>query len=145
MNSKKIAIEILDYMLEHKPRALPPEINGEIARGEIGIMIYLYTYQNTEVFSGTLCKNLDVSSARISRALNRLEQKKLIMRNDAKSDMRLVKVELTAKGKKFVEEEKENALKKIQSIVEFLGEEDTMQLIKIKNRIDEFLKNESKN
>lgn len=57
-----------------------------------------------DLTAGDLARELGLSTSRISRVLNSLEQKKLIVRSFAEEDRRAVRLEITQHGNTVLEE-----------------------------------------
>ena len=72
------------------------------------IMVILSEYD--DVSSREINKTNGMDKATITRALGRLIDKKLISRTKSKTDSRLIKLKLTAKGKQAYRQIEENAL-----------------------------------
>ena len=79
-----------------------------ISTPEFGIMVVLA--ENKDVSSRDISKTTGMDKATITRALDRLTEKKLILRSKSKQDNRLIKISLTALGKRTFTEIEEIAL-----------------------------------
>ena len=79
-----------------------------ISAPEFNIMVILSEYD--DVSSREINKTNGMDKATITRALGRLIDKKLISRTKSKTDSRLIKLKLTAKGKQAYRQIEENAL-----------------------------------
>ena len=79
-----------------------------ITAPEFGIMVILA--EQDDVSSRDINKTTGMDKATITRALNRLIDKQLISRTKNKKDSRLIKLKLTAKGKRVFAQIEENAL-----------------------------------
>ena len=77
------------------------------------------------VVPGELARRMNVSTARIARALNTLEKKNYIRRESEKNDARKVIVLLTHDGEKALEERKAIVGAMIESLLKNLTEEET--------------------
>lgn len=79
-----------------------------ISAPEFDIMVVLSEYD--DVSSRDINKTTGIDKATITRALDRLIDKGLISRTKSKTDSRLIKLKLTAKGKRTFSQIEENAL-----------------------------------
>ena len=81
---------------------------GLIDDGYKGMFVILRILQasETNVVAGELAKIMNVSTARIARALNTLEAKNYIRRERDETDARKVVIRLTETGKQALEERK---------------------------------------
>lgn len=79
-----------------------------ISAPEFGIMVILS--EHDDVSSRDINKTTGMDKATITRALDRLIDKSLISRTKSKKDSRLIKLKLTAKGKRTFVQIEENAL-----------------------------------
>ena len=77
------------------------------------------------------------SSARTAIALRNLEQKGYIEREIDKTDRRKILVSITDEGRKVACEEREEAIGRMNLIVEELGADDSREFIRIAERIVE--------
>ena len=79
-----------------------------ISAPEFNIMVFLS--EHNDVSSRDISKTTGMDKATITRALGRLIDKDLISRTRSKTDSRLIKLKLTAKGKLAFSKIEENAL-----------------------------------
>ncbi|MGN1098895.1 MAG: MarR family winged helix-turn-helix transcriptional regulator [Christensenellales bacterium] len=81
---------------------------GLIDDGYKGMFVILRILQESEtsVVPGELARLMNVSTARIARALNTLERKQFIRREGDKADARKVVIRLTEQGEQALEERK---------------------------------------
>ncbi len=93
---------------------------------------------------GALAELLDVTAARVTAIIHALEHKDLVERVSNGADKRKVTVQITEKGKTFVEGLKTEALHHSEIIMEKIGESDTHEFLRIMNKIIEVEKGEEK-
>ena len=79
-----------------------------ITAPEFGVMVILA--EQDDVSSRDINKTTGMDKATITRALDRLIDKQLISRTKSNKDSRLIKLKLTAKGKRAFTQIEENAL-----------------------------------
>jgi len=113
-------------------------VNDEI-RGEHIVLSYLIEVQNG-ASPGELAAFGSVSTARIASILNNLEKKGFITRKADPKDRRKSIVNITEEGQKRGLEKKTLAINNISTMLEYLGEEDALSLIRIMQRMNDYQK-----
>jgi len=108
------------------------------SKGELMVMGYLAHEKNEEQPS-VLAEQCHVSTARIACILNSLEKKGLITRKAKESDARKIKVCLTKKGIALTKTKDKQIFTDMKEMLEFLGEEDAKNHVRILKRIAEYL------
>ena len=89
--------------------------------------------------AGYLSEKLEVSTARIARILNSLEDKDCIKRCYDPKDKRKTIVEITDVGKKLVDNLQTELVDKISFVIENLGKEKTLEYLRISKEINNIL------
>ena len=102
-------------------------------RGERFLLSYLYAVGACA--QGKLAPMLHVSAARITKMLSALESKALIVREDDPTDKRRVTVRLTEDGAAVVRTVQSQATAHASQLFENLGESDTLEFLRIVNKI----------
>ncbi|MDO4616617.1 MAG: winged helix DNA-binding protein [Lachnospiraceae bacterium] len=102
--------------------------------GEPMIMNFIM-HQETPVTPGAISRGTGMTSARVAAALGNLEKKGLIRRTVDEKDKRRFLISLTEKGRDFAADRKRELFTTIQRMLEFLGEEDSAELIRILKRL----------
>ena len=103
-----------------------------------------YLLQNTFPQVKELASHMNLTAARVTNLLNSLEKKDYIQRTISHSDRRVIKVQLTIKGKEFANKVQEEYVKFHQEIIESIGDENELinllESIKtFKNTLEAFL------
>lgn len=106
-------------------------------KGEKVLLIYLFESKGLSTPS-ELAQRLNVSAARIAAILKTLEGKSLIERITDEADKRRVTVRLTESGTQLVEGIRTHALSRALEILEKLGEEDSLEFVRIIKKIMEY-------
>ena len=103
---------------------------GLIDDGYKGMFVILRILQasETNVVAGELARIMNVSTARIARALNTLEGKNYIRRERDEKDARKVVIRLTETGKQALEERKREVKAIFDPMFENLTEKETSAL-----------------
>lgn len=124
----------------HKLRACRSKsVFGKIDESQKGIGFVLVYLQESdhEVIAGELAKKLNVSTARISALLRKMEKNGLIVRYRSPADARQTVVEITEEGNVYVDKMKEQILMKMELLLEKVGKEDMEEFIRISRKINE--------
>lgn len=133
MNKKELLNGIIDtFTVINKSKAFH-EIQ-ESVKGEKVLLACLFQ-NGGECSPGKLADSLNVSAARVAAILKSLESRNYIERILDGADKRRVLVKLTEKGDKFVEELKELVLSHALTIFDRLGENDSLEFIRIVKKI----------
>ena len=105
-----------------------------ITAPEFGIMVILS--EHNDVSSRDINKTTGMDKATITRALDRLIIKQLISRTKSKKDSRLIKLKLTAKGKRAFAQIEEAALAWEREFIRGVKLNELNTLLKILNKLD---------
>lgn len=85
-----------------------------------------------------IANKIGITLAAVTHQINAMEEQGLVKRLPCHDDRRVVFVELTKKGCAQVAELKKEFARKTQILVEFLGEKDTKDLIRLVKKLSEF-------
>lgn len=107
---------------------------SKIVQGEMFVLNYLYCH-NSAAYPKELSCAMAVTTARIAKVLNELEQNGLIKRNPDPADNRQVIVNLTDKGFAEIENKRCQFLKLIAQSLEQLEPEEAEEYIRIKAKL----------
>lgn len=102
--------------------------------GEMFVLGYLSAH-GKRAYPKELSKALDVSTARIARMLNHMEEKGLIVRQVDGQDMRQKIVILTEKGDSLSVIQHKEAVEAARRILERLGFEDACEFLRIQRKM----------
>lgn len=136
MDYSKAASEFIDRMFRLVHTPMQRKLN-DFPKGEIFILNYLTDRQQPAIPS-ELSEAMQASTARIAAALNSLEAKGEIVRQDDSVDRRRTLVVLTPQGRQRVMEQRRAMHRHIEKMLRSLGEEDTAHLIRLLDRIRNF-------
>jgi len=106
------------------------------SRGELCLLMHLKR-RSIPVLPGELSEAMCVSTARITRLLNVLEDRQLVHRSMDPADRRRIIVRLTEAGERYVEEVYARAHRRASAVIGALGAEDTEAFIRIAEKIAE--------
>lgn len=101
-----------------------------IDNGYKGIFVILRILQESQdtVYAGEIAKKMNVSTARVASALNTLEKKNYVRRENQISDARKTAVHLTKEGEKALEDRKTEIALTVLPMFENLTQEESSTL-----------------
>lgn len=137
MRQNELAHKLI-YIFKKKNHPLAKMQNFD--QGENGILQTLYVYEQTkekELTPSELCRIQQLSSGRVATTLKTLEKKELIERTTDQIDKRKSIIQLTNKGREVAEKIIKITSKKFEEIIDKLGEQDTLEFIRILKRLGE--------
>lgn len=113
------------------------KLNNSV-RGE-NMALALINKNKGSIYPKDIEKKMGISSARVSKIIKGLEEKKLVIRKPDKEDKRKTLVILTDRGKKFENLRKEKINFILTSMLELLGEEDGADFVRIIEKIEQYM------
>lgn len=133
MDYRKLAERFLQTGYSRARCGPRPPIDQSM-RGENFVLFFLS--QNAgSVSPSDISAAMNVSTARIAAALNVLENKGLITRSINPDDRRHIQVSLTQQGRDEAEQRRQDGLTRTVRLLEFLGEHDAKELVRIWGRL----------
>ena len=138
MDKGKRIIELLEQNNENETFTFYEKFDA-IKRGSYFVLNYLYKH-NEEVISSDLSNALHVSTARMTKLLQKMEKKQLITKNKSSTDFRKTVVCITEKGIEMIESFKELVINYIKSIVEEIGFDEYEQFLKTSLKMQNVVK-----
>lgn len=106
--------------------------------GEFSLMkqIALYHQQNdTSPTLVVLSNLLGIAQATVTTLVDRLVTKELLIKEVSPKDKRAKLISLTPKGKEYLAHNQQVEHERLQSLLEYLGKDDTSELIRILDKI----------
>lgn len=138
MNYEELARELFNNM-EKLHRSKPQKnITGSM-EGEKSILRFLSFNRDKDVLPGDISEELNISSARVAAALNRLEEKGLVTRSIDPEDRRRFIVSLTEKGKSETEIHAKKMMERVVTLLKELGEHDAVEYVRIMGRVADIM------
>lgn len=137
MATKEEIIYVMELLYKNRPKKIIDEMkNQEI--GSIAVIKYLYKAED-KVKSIDISRFLEISSARMTIILKKLENKNLIEKIDSSSDGRAKYIQLTEKGFKFADKIKKDMQIVAGKIVDEFGLEEFEKTMNNLNKLDKIL------
>ncbi len=137
---KALADELLLVLRNNSRLRYRRDINV-FSNGELSILAYLKENENG-VFAGVLCKELGMTTPRISAAISSLQNKEFVFRVVDTVDRRRVRVFITDTGLQLIEQKKAELLILMENILLRLGENDAKEYVRLTKRINDITSNE---
>lgn len=95
-------------------------------------------YNREPVRPSEIAKKMGVTLPAVSHHINALEKEGYIERLPDENDKRVLLISLSEKGKKLDDEMREKFFQNICNLVEYLGEEDSKELIRLMKKVLEY-------
>ena len=132
--------EMFETMQRMRQRRLTPPLPPGITRGEINalMMLSIMEARGEVVRPGMLAACSHATPGAVSQTLKSLEEKGLIVRRRGEGDSRSVTISLTDAGHEFEKEGRRLHDERFMHMLEFLGEDDAREFVRIVNRMLEF-------
>lgn len=116
----------------------------EFCKGEMRVLLYLYTNYGSEIYPSDLSNSLNVTRQRITSILSSLRKKGYVSMEISETDRRKMRVALTKEAKKPVIKKLKELENYYDTLLEGLGEENTQELTRLINLSIEQMKQYSK-
>lgn len=138
-SNKRLAFELQNVFGQFKRTIALNYSNSKLRGAEKRILFLVYGLKSSQpVTTSEIANKMGVTLAAVTHQVNAMEKQGLIKRLPDSNDRRVSKLELTKKGEAQVVKLKEEFAKKTRVLVEFLGEKDTSDLIRLVKKLSEF-------
>lgn len=117
---------------------------SKIIHGELFVLNFLLTREAQGVHPKELSEKMDVSTARVSALLNNMERHGLVSRRSDGKDSRQVLVNITEAGKEYIVEKKQEVTADIMNMLEYIGQKDAGEYIRIHKKMVDALAGDKK-
>lgn len=91
-----------------------------------------------------LAKKMQVTTSAVTHHLNTLENRKLVERQQSKSDRRVFHVKLSARGKRLLQKQRQAHMDMINDFLEYLGPDEAEHFVNIIERANDFFTNKNR-
>jgi DNA-binding MarR family transcriptional regulator len=116
------------------------EVHDEFRRRDIVYLSYILSNEEDGVTMSEIARHFKVTPAAASQIITIYENKGWVERIRSKVDRRTVYVKVTDEIKDKLNKKNEEQRQKFNELMEYLGEEDTENMLRILERVQEFLK-----
>ncbi len=109
--------------------------------GELSVIDFIDSYNHKNMENPKLVeisRALELSQATVTVLVNRLIEKGLVEKNCSPENKSKKIVTLTEKGQHLLEKRRNRDVEKLMELVEYLGKEDSENLLKITKKINQF-------
>lgn len=139
MTTEEKALEMMEHFRSVRPMTVLK--NLELSeQGMFFILKYLDDHAHREIIAADLAKELNVSGARITNLLKKMENKEWIRKYSSSKDARKTVVVLSEQGKKVIDDVHRTHLQSMVQIIEDVGVEDMETffsiLLKVRDSIE---------
>lgn len=125
-------METMYYMRKvNSHKQIHDSVHGE------NFVLFFISQNGGKVIPSDISNEMGISSARVAAALNSLEKKGLIARRIDAEDRRRILIDLTDLGKEQVESHYRMIMSMIKNMLQYLGEKDASEFIRIMKRLAE--------
>jgi DNA-binding MarR family transcriptional regulator len=135
----KRAVELENCLAAIKHHRFCAADDSGLKNAEKRFLLLLTTINDEKpVMPSEAARKLGVTLAAITHKLNSLEEQGYIVRSISPTDRRSVYISLSEDGKKTVDKIKEEHRKNMYALIEYLGDEDSLTLIVLLDKITNY-------
>lgn len=138
----RVAAELLRCLnqLKMSQRKSPP--TGDLHANEAELLLFLKHSEKPKQTISELSRAFGVTNSSITQQVNRLETLGCVHKETDENDCRRIFVGLTLKGAGIVMKIDRNCQNRAEQLVQFLGESDANELVRLLARVAEYYKAE---
>lgn len=133
MDYSKLAQELWLTLSDSAPGAAQQDMARSV-KGQGFVLAYLAAH-SCRAYPKAISEGMMVSSARIAVILRSLEENGLVKRTPDPEDGRQIIVSLTDEGKRMAQKYRDDSLKKLTRMLEYLGPEDALSYVRIRKKL----------
>lgn len=149
VEEKKIIVKEMAEMMVHFKKINRMAIKGDGLRQSEAMLLntIIRCAENDEIGikPSVLSAKMDITPAAVTHMINSLEVGGYIKRVSDPNDRRVVLIKITDIGNEKLVKRREEFLKELDGFVDFLGEKDSKELIRLVGKAQEYLKNNKNN
>jgi DNA-binding MarR family transcriptional regulator len=134
-NSKKFLEEFFKLSRCLKEKNFYKNDLTELSILQLHALIYVKEHEHAQM--NEIAKHFKIELSSATSLVNKLCTMELVSRETDPQDRRLVRIQLTEKGKKLLQDAMEVRVKKIESMLSSLSEKDTNELLRIMETLNE--------
>lgn len=137
--NKNLAFELQNVFGQMRRAGLIHQNQSKLKGAEKYILFLIYDLRaNQPATISEIANKMGVTLAAVTHQIKTLEKNGLVRRDPHLKDRRVFIIKLTKKGRGQIEKIKKEFTKKAQILAEFLGEEDTRDLIRLVKKMSAF-------
>lgn len=130
MDYRQSARDFLDHMKQFHKISLIRDLLA-LSSGELAVLDYLSSLSSGSANAGDITSAFHIGTSRTTAILNALEKKSYARRMADPEDGRCVLVCVTDKGRLFLEEKRQEAIRHMADFLELLGPDDAREYMRI--------------
>ncbi|NMA79509.1 MAG: MarR family transcriptional regulator [Clostridiales bacterium] len=141
MNKDTFAYELMDEFRKFKHLTRPNHKENLLEHAEFLVMMVIMRNNDefgTDISPSQISDEIGFSRSSLTPLLNSLEEKGYITRRLSREDKRMFKLEVTEKYKQIHLEAIEKHCEKFYLLIEYLGEKDAKDLVRIIKKANKF-------
>ncbi len=143
MKKEELAREITLAFTNMRKHNAKYHTKAHAKRSEMAIMSILESLSGKNGLMVTeIGKLLNLPPSAVTPVVNGLEEKGFVERKNSPEDRRIVLVALTKKGHEFFDKKQAFFFEKSLKLVEYLGEEDASEFVRLFSKAFDFMNNE---
>lgn len=140
MNNQDLKLELIEslekiYYMEAFSKL------ADFLQGELYILRFLFLNNGEEIGPSELSDRLHMSRPRVTATISTLRKKGFVSTEADENDRRRLRVNISQKGIKFVEQKQESVENNFEQFIQGIGEKDTLELIRIVNLAVDIMEN----
>ena len=135
--------EMADMMIRFKKMNKMPVKSDGLRQSEVMLLNTIVRFSEADsigIKPSVLSSRMDITPAAVTHMINSLETGGYIKRVADPQDRRVVLIKITEAGCEKLAKRREEFLKRLDGLVDFLGEEDSKELIRLVSKTHEYLK-----
>ena len=137
MSTREDAKAFLNELYSSIPKSFYSKI--EMTQRGFGFILDYLEQAEGEVVAGDFAKKMNVSTARVAVLLKKMEENGFVIRRTSSKDARRTVVEITPAGAAFVDDLKEQALSRVELLLEQVSKEDLDTYVRISRKISKVM------
>lgn len=139
MATREEAIAFLEKIKESKPSDSISPITCKY-KGLSFVLKYISDHEG-KAYTNDISKVMDISTARVSMLINKLEERGFVSRQVSKTDARKTMIVITEKGEKFVKAMEESLIQSTMHLIDTIGIEELTEFLQIADKIRNAMRN----
>ena len=138
---QELVVDLISALESLRKTHWRPEVELPITPSEMNLLLTLYQHCDgirQGIQPSELGELMQIARPTVTALLNSVEGAGYVRRRPGQTDRRAVLVELTEAGEAFVCEGRRMFFRHMARLVEFLGERDAQELIRLVRRVQQF-------
>lgn len=143
MKETEIALHLLEVVKELQNNLMKQRnVDARYRQSELVVLLCLYK-SKSELKISDISSHLQVKLPTVTQLVNKLVDKELVEKKLDETDKRIVRINLTKKGYQVSKETSDKFVTRYHNLVNYLGEEDSEEFLRIMKKINYYYKESS--